>query len=520
MTATTNSTILDYRKKILLLIVITTALRLFFASSLELGADETYYWSFALKLQGNYFDHPPIVAFLIRLTTFNLLFHNELAVRVGAIISSAVCTWIIFKLGTLVNNQQTGWFAALLYNASIYCSIVAGMYILPDSPQLIFWLTSLLIFIKISRLTDDHPKSTFLWCMFGITTGLCIMSKVHGVFLWFGVLLYLLFFNRNSLKYRGIYLSALITLIIISPIIIWNFQNDFISYRFHSGRVSPTASGLDLLGFLKAFSQEAQNVNPINFVLIIISLFSVFRGKLPVDKKDLKILLFCSLPLILTILILSLFRETFPHWSGPAYSCLLILPAIKLSTVSKNKTRYVPGVIIWALGYMVMVACLQIVVIDHFPGTVSTQKEGPKTGTNDVTLDMYEWKETGEKFDSLYKSDVAKKIMPDHAPIIVTNWSPASTIEFYIANKTKQEVIGIGDVFDLHQYYWSDKYKKQLKNGDDAYYIVPSDSFSYRTFNEVNQRFKGYTTALVIPQYRSGFFCRSIAVYRMIGYTK
>jgi 4-amino-4-deoxy-L-arabinose transferase-like glycosyltransferase len=242
---------LNYAKKVLLLIIISTALKLWFATLTELSADEVYYWTYALKLQWNYFDHPPMVAWLIRLTTVNLLYHNELVVRLGAIITSAICTWLIFKIGTLVKNQQTGWFAALLYTSSIYCSITAGANILPDSPQMVFWLYSILIILKISRLNDDSSKSTMLWCLFGLITGLCIMSKVHGVFLWFGVLLYVLSIDRSWLKCQGIYLAAMITVIIVSPIIIWNLQNNFIGFRFHGGRFMALGSVIQIVGFIK-----------------------------------------------------------------------------------------------------------------------------------------------------------------------------------------------------------------------------------------------------------------------------
>ncbi len=78
---------------------------------------------------------------------------------------------------------------------------------------------------------------------------------------------------------------------------------------------------------------------------------------------------------------------------------------------------------------------------------------------------MYSWEDAGKKFDSLYKSDVAKKIMPEGTPIIVNKWFPAAHIDYYIAAKTRQQTVGIGNVFDLHQYYWSNKYKKQFNYG-------------------------------------------------------
>ena len=112
------------------------------------------------------------------------------------------------------------------------------------------------------------------------------------------------------------------------------------------------------------------------------------------------------------------------HWPGPAYSCLLILPAIKLVSGSKRKTRYIPNVIKVALAYLIIIAVSENIVINDFPGTLSEQKEGIKTGADDVTVDMFGWKEAGKEFDSLCRNDVAKKIMPSGAPIIVTSWYP------------------------------------------------------------------------------------------------
>jgi Dolichyl-phosphate-mannose-protein mannosyltransferase len=511
---------LNYVQKTLLLIAISTILRLFFASTLELSNAEVYYWVYSLHLQWNYFDHPPIVAWLIRLTTVNLLFHSELFVRLGAIIASAICTWLIFKIGTVVNNLQTGWFAALLYTSSIYCSIASGTFILPDSPQMVFWLSSVLILVKISHLNTYDPKSTFLWCLFGLMTGLCIMSKVHGVFIWFGVALYSLFINRAWLKYPGIYFSAIITLIIISPIFIWNLQNNFISYEFHSSRIRLIGERVHVSGFIKGLLAVILITNPVNFFLIYSNLIWAFKGKFAVDKKDIQLLLFCSLPLIVVLLFISLFRETFPHWSGPAYSCLLILPAIKLSSVFEKERRDIPNGIKVALAFMIIMAVSEIIATNYYPGTSSEQKEGLYIGKGDYSLDMYGWKEAGEKFDSLYRSDVEKKIMPLSAPIIVTNWFPAAHIDFYIATKTKQQTLGIGDILSLHQYYWMNQYKKQLKNGDSAYFIVPSNLFNYKTFDAVNNNFMSYDMPLDVSQFRSGIICKQLYVFRLKGYRR
>ena len=510
--------VLDYRERTLLLIAIATLIRLFVGSVLELGSAEVYYWTYSLHLQWNYFDHPPMVAWLIRLTTANLLLHQELFVRLGAIISSAICTWLIFKIGTAIDNLQTGWFAALLYTSSLYSSIIAGTFILPDSPQMVFWLAGILVLIKLSQAVVNNPKSTGQWCLFGILSGLCIMSKVHGICLWAGVVLYALLVKRSWLKHPGIYLSAVITLIIISPIIIWNLQHDFISYKFHSSRVSLTGAGVHIRGFIREFIAVMLITNPVNFFLTCSSLIWVFKRKITAEKREIQLLLFCSLPLIVILLFVSLFRETLPHWPGPAYSCLLILPAMKLASAMKPEWSPFPASIKWALTYTIIMVISVILITNYYPGTISAQKDGLNIGKGDLTLDMYGWEEAGQKFDSLYRSDVANKIMPYGAPIIITNWFPAAHIDYYIAARTGQETLGMGSVLALHQYYWTNAYKKQLKKGDNAYFIVSSNLFNYKTFDMVTDRFMRYEMPLVIPELRGGVICKQLYVFRLIGY--
>ncbi|MGL1530677.1 glycosyltransferase family 39 protein, partial [Vibrio parahaemolyticus] len=87
---------------------------------LELGNDEVYYWTYAIRPDWNYFDHPPMVGLLIRFTTFNLNWVSEFSICLGSVVCAALSTWFIFKTGKLLSSERVGWYAALLYTASIY----------------------------------------------------------------------------------------------------------------------------------------------------------------------------------------------------------------------------------------------------------------------------------------------------------------------------------------------------------------------------------------------------------------
>ncbi len=342
------------------------------------------------------------------------------------------------------------------------------------------------------------------------------MSKVHGVFLWVGITLYALIYQRDWLTKKKIYLSAIISLVIVSPIIVWNFQNNFASYKFHSARISLMGESLHLQSFVKEFFSEIIITNPINFFLIYKSLLIIARGKLVVDKKAIRIILLCSIPLIAVLLVVSLFREEMPHWNGPAYSCLLLLPAIKLASRGGKKQTLVIFKV--ALCFAALVMFSDVLIVNYFPGTLSIEQEGLRMGKDDATVDLYGWEITGQKFDSLYKTDIKEKIMPYEAPIVITNWYPAAQIDYYIANKTNQQTIGLGDVLSLHQYFWTNIDKRPLKKGDSAYYIVPSNWFDYKALSKLTDRFTSFDMPLSIQLYRGGIICKQVFVFRLKGY--
>ena len=74
-------------------------LRLIYIGAAQLIPDEAYYWNYAQHMDLSFFDHPPMVAWLIWLGT-GLFGDNEFGVRVGAVICGlsrwAICMrWLI-----------------------------------------------------------------------------------------------------------------------------------------------------------------------------------------------------------------------------------------------------------------------------------------------------------------------------------------------------------------------------------------------------------------------------------------
>jgi hypothetical protein len=342
---------LNYKQKTLLLIFIATAIRCITACCVQLGNDEVYYRMYAQYLQWNYFDHPPMVGWLIRFTTANLFFDTGFFIRLGAIISAATTTWFIFLSGKRLNNEYSGFLAAVIYTCSIYGSIIAGVFILPDSPQMVFWSAGLYLLIKITRYTHINRTKKRDLLLFGLVAGIGMLCKIHTAFLWLGLLLYIILHNRQWLKQSVLYISGIITIALFYPVIKWNIDNHFITYLYHSKRVAVSNSGIDIGSFLTFTGGQIFYCNPIIFLLIIISTIAAFKNNLPVSVSQKRMLLYCSLPLIIVTTAISLFKNVLPHWTGPAYCGLILLAACYLSKQKLNtifEKKWMPKVLLAA----------------------------------------------------------------------------------------------------------------------------------------------------------------------------
>ncbi|QIL41331.1 glycosyltransferase family 39 protein [Pedobacter sp. HDW13] len=500
--------------KVWLLLIFMAIIKIAVATSINLGNDEVYYWTYALKLQWNYFDHPPLVAWLIRASTLNLSQHYELTVRLGAIISSSICTLIIFRIGTLLNNQRVGWYATLLYSSSFYCSIIAGTFILPDSPQMVFWLWAVYLLLKINRSIAAGEKNLRDWCWFGMMVGLALLCKVHSVFLLLAMALLILFKHPRLIGYIGIYIAVSIACIFFLPVLLWNFHHGFITYSYHSERVNIFHTGINVLSFLREISGEIFYNNPINFALVWVAVLSPGYNQNRLQQQEKQILLFCAIPLMLTLIVLSLFRDTLPHWSGPAYASLIPLAALKLEQWSKARIRLWIGI---SAGCFFIVITTGLLVINYYPGIFSANKDNLSFGKGDPTLDLYGWKETGKIIDSVYQNEnqAGKKRIKT---IIITKWFPAAHLDFYVCHGTALETYGMGDTRDLHQYVFSNQDKHKPRYGEDAAYILPSNLFDEAVLEKIKKGYAHCYPPIAVPIYRNGAICKYILIFRLENY--
>ncbi len=509
----------ELKKKAIFLIAISTILRCIIASCLELGNDEVYYRMYAQYLQWNYFDHPPMVAWLIRITTFNLFADNSLFVRIGAIISAAVTSYLLYLCGKKLNNSYTGYLAVVIYTATLYGSIIAGTFILPDSPQTVYWVGGLYLLLCIVRTNSIDKSAKKNMLLFGIVVGIAMLCKIHSIFLWVGFLGYVCCYNRKWIMQPTLYIAGFITLLLFYPVIQWNINNHFVTYLFHGKRVAIGSSGLEFSSFFTFLAGQIFYYNPIIVFYILMATIAGLRNKISISSYQKKLLFFCSFPLLVICTVAALFNTILPHWTAPSFVTLVLLTAAYFAQKKPGNiiTKMIfPKPLQYAIGLLIGIIIGGIILVNFYPGTTG-KKEILFLGEGDFTLDMYGWKSIKEPIKKIIQKDILTGEMKSDASIVCNKWFPAAHIDKYIAMPLHKNFMAIGDTNDIHQYAWINNNRKKLKTGDDAYCIVPSNNYEdvrilYKKY------FKTILPPIIIEQKRNGIICRYFYVWRLKSY--
>ncbi len=187
----------------------------------ELIFDEAYYWYYAQQMAWGYFDHPPMVALLIKIGTSFL--PGELGVRfMSCVLSVLSCVILWLLIDHPKKNNFIHHFFILVFSMTLMNAY--GFFTLPDTPLLFFTALFLYYYKKFIA-----APSVLLAIALGVVMAALMYSKYHAVL----VIVFVLLSNIKLVLNKHAWLAVVIALLCYTPHFIWLFQNDFVSIKYH-----------------------------------------------------------------------------------------------------------------------------------------------------------------------------------------------------------------------------------------------------------------------------------------------
>lgn len=192
------------------------------AGFLTLHDDEAYYWLFSKYPAFGYFDHPPMMAWLM--SPFSALGQNSLLVRLATAVLSSGAFILLSRLIRELRGIKVSPSLLFLLFFSLPLLNLYGFIAGPDAPLIFF--SSLFLFALIRFAKKARWKHTIL---LGICMVLLMYSKYHGA-LFILLSLAALF---PKLKPQKLVVAIALALFLYLPHFIWLYEHQFVSIEYH-----------------------------------------------------------------------------------------------------------------------------------------------------------------------------------------------------------------------------------------------------------------------------------------------
>src|SRR6202166_537089 len=215
-----------------LTVLALVALRLVAAAWTPLTFDEAYYWMWSKHLAGGYYDHPPMVAIVIRLGT-EIAGDTELGVRLVSILLALPMSWATYRAASILfGGQRVAATATILLNVTLMAA-VGTLIVTPDAPWLV---ASSFVLFFLAKLLETGRGAW--WLAVGAAVGAALLSKYTALFFGPAILIWLVSVAklRRWLISPWPYLGGLVALLIFSPVILWNADHHWVSFIKQIGR--------------------------------------------------------------------------------------------------------------------------------------------------------------------------------------------------------------------------------------------------------------------------------------------
>ncbi len=505
------------------------------AGYLNTGFDEAYYYLYTQNLNWSYFDHPPLVALTTGLGVWLTGIVTPFTIRIGGVLLYTGTLLFSYLASKKLFGDRTATLTLAILTTIPIFQVAFGILTLPDNALMFFW--SICLYLAATEFfASDDPKSyqpTYRLALIGLCVGLAFLGKYHALLLGGGLVLFCLLSSRHrKALFSGWTLAAIALFIIaIFPVVFWNAQHEFASFRFQSGRAVPS----------KVYNLEQLLVT---FLLAIAYLFPTFGfplwwtsfgtvGELlqaviaPKETTEIdeaaialkllhekRLLILCvSVPIFFGFTFMGGFIQILPSWHMPGFFGATLLLGERAALVQVKRPQFIRG---WLWGSGVTILGLLLVGLLHVHlGIVQKGGEAAIAGgfweaKDDPSTQMIDIVQLRQAFvDSpTLKAELAK------ADFVFSN-------NFFVAGQVGMAIEPLGKKItcfdgDLRGFaYWS---KAQDFVGKTSLYIT-SELFSEADrFPQPSDKYKGYFQSLEkiadIPIKRGGQTVQIFPVYR------
>jgi len=293
-------------------------------SPLDLYPDEAQYWWWAQTPDLGYFSKPPMIAWIIWLSTA-IFGEAEWAIRIASPLLHGATALVVFAIARHLMDSRRSAVAAIAYLTLPGISYSSGL-ISTDVPLLFFWAVALFAFLR------GCEERGWKWPILGgIALGLGLLSKYAMFYFLAGAAIAVLWApsaRRYVISARGL-VTLLVGAMVFTPNIVWNALHGFPTVAHTAANADWSRSRYSIAG-LGAFALGQFGVfGPILMAGWIAALWRLTRRA---DRGEANLVMTAfSLPPLLLILVQAFLVRANANWAATAYVAATPLAVAELA---------------------------------------------------------------------------------------------------------------------------------------------------------------------------------------------
>jgi dolichyl-phosphate-mannose-protein mannosyltransferase len=400
-----------------LIVLALVAMRLVAAAITPLTFDEAYYWMWSKHLAGGYYDHPPMVALVIRAGTA-IGGDSELGVRLVSILLALPMSWAVHRAASILfGGARVGSTATILLNITLMAA-VGTLIVTPDSPLLV---ASSFVLLSLAKLLETQRGAW--WLAVGAAVGMALLSKYSALFFGPAILIWLVAVPklRQWLISPWLYLGGVVSLVSFAPVILWNADHHWVSFLKQFGRAR--IEDFRPLFMAELIPTQIAFATPLVFILGAMGLYVL--AKRPVGTFPARVLINSLFWTFVAYFIWhSLHARVEANWFAPVYPAFAVAAAVgaTLAQWKPYQQRMIDFCRRWASPVgMVMFAAL---IVQADTGVLSAYRRDATVRSVGVG-----WRELAGEIEAVRaKYDAGCVLAPDYG---TTGW-----LAFYLPRGT------------------------------------------------------------------------------------
>jgi hypothetical protein len=358
--------------------------RLVLAATLGFTVDESYTIANARDLSLSYFDHPPLHYWIVH--AFMPILGEGHAARLPFVLLFSLTSWLLYLLTRQLFSAEAGMWAVLAVNLSAFFTASPGGWVVPDGPLLFCLVAAALVVARGEFPSGDAPSPWRTWLFAGLWIGLAGLSKYHAILFVLGLLLYFATMpeRRQVLRHPAPWVGAVLAIVIVSPVLIWNEQHHWVSFAYQLGNAVP-GGGLRLKNFLANIAGQFVWILPWIFVPLVVASWQALLAARGRERSWYCLCL--ALPTVAIFTAVPLWGDRgLPHWQMPGW--LMLYPVLGDYLAHRIEKSWPYR---WAMSATLVLAGLAFLIVGHAVTGYGRLLFPPLFARVDPTLEAFEW---------------------------------------------------------------------------------------------------------------------------------